>query len=276
MYALIVLFMVCSTVSGNGSLDTRIVGGNNALDGKYPYQASIKIHGSHICGGSIIHHRYILTAAHCINTVLLNVCKITVGTNRIFGDGDTYQAQEMMRHPSYRESVFDNDIGLIKVDRDIIFGIKVQPINLAFTYDVPANTSAIVTGWGRLTTNGTVPYIMQELNVTIISQATCSQVYGSAITKRHLCTFLGRNKGVCNGDSGGPLVVNNVQVGIVSFGRACALGYPDVYTRVYSYKSWITNEIYRKSTGAGNVHRGSWTALMLAISTIVSYLHLAS
>lgn len=45
------------------------------------------------------------------------------------------------------------------------------------------------------------------------------------------------------GDSGGPLVVNGSQVGIVSFGRPCAVGYPDVYTRVSSFTSWIIAKI---------------------------------
>lgn len=35
---------------------------------------------------------------------------------------------------------------------------------------------------------------------------------------------------------------NDELVGVVSFGAPCALGFPDVYTNVYLYKSWI-NEI---------------------------------
>lgn len=45
------------------------------------------------------------------------------------------------------------------------------------------------------------------------------------------------------GDSGSPLVVNGTQVGIVSFGRPCAIGYPDVYTRVSSFISWIIQNL---------------------------------
>lgn len=44
--------------------------------------------------------------------------------------------------------------------------------------------------------------------------------------------------------AGGPLVdITNSSkkelVGIVSWGIPCAQGYPDVYTRVYSYLDWI-------------------------------------
>lgn len=39
--------------------------------------------------------------------------------------------------------------------------------------------------------------------------------------------------------SGGPLVVNGVQVGIVSWGIPCALGYPDIFTNVKNFLPWI-------------------------------------
>lgn len=45
------------------------------------------------------------------------------------------------------------------------------------------------------------------------------------------------------GDSGGPLTIGDGQevVGIVSYGTAiCAMGRPDVYTRVSEFESWIT------------------------------------
>jgi len=49
--------------------DPRIVGGNEAVPGSYPWQVGITRAGwtSPYCGGSIISNIWILTAAHCVD-----------------------------------------------------------------------------------------------------------------------------------------------------------------------------------------------------------------
>ena len=42
-----------------------------------------------------------------------------------------------------------------------------------------------------------------------------------------------------HGDSGGPLAVHDRIVGIASLGLPCAMGVPDIFTRVSAYTSWI-------------------------------------
>lgn len=62
--------LICLTSVISQDLD-RVLGGSNAKEGQFPYQVSIKVHGSHVCGGSIVSDYFVLTAAHCVENVNL-------------------------------------------------------------------------------------------------------------------------------------------------------------------------------------------------------------
>ncbi|XP_043259373.1 chymotrypsin-2-like [Colletes gigas] len=275
MNALAVLLVFGSVIVANGKLDPRIVGGQVAAWGKYPYQVSIRQSSRHICGGSIINKYFILTAAHCIYYVSADRIKVVVGSNYLKQLGVYYQAAELFYPVSYDDKLIIDDIGLIRVNGGIEFNELVQPILLAPVYDINPGETAVVTGWGRLSTDNVISNLLQEIYLTVISQEECKDKYWS-VTETNICTLTKIGEGVCNGDSGGPMVVSGSQVGIVSYGYPCAKGYPDVYTRVYPYIDWINNITSQNySTGnAVDVRLNKWTTLLLATATLLGHKHL--
>ncbi|RXN39251.1 chymotrypsin-like protease CTRL-1 [Labeo rohita] len=54
-------------VCGQAPLNNKIVGGDNATAGSWPWQVSIQSvkFGAHFCGGSLINKDWVLSAAHC-------------------------------------------------------------------------------------------------------------------------------------------------------------------------------------------------------------------
>jgi len=123
------------------------------------------------------------------------------------------------------------------------YGPGVQPISLTSS-EPPAGSLAVVSGWGLLSSGGTLPSQLQAVEVYITSRAACNSAYAEydGITDNMICAAVpGGGKDACQEDSGGPLVVGGQLVGIVSWGVGCAEpNYPGVYSNVAILKSFVT------------------------------------
>nr|CAI5843292.1 unnamed protein product [Callosobruchus analis] len=112
---------------------------------------------------------------------------------------------------------------------------------------------ATVTGWGRLKYGGGVPAVLQEVQVPIMENHVCQEMFRTAghskvILDSFLCAgYANGQKDSCEGDSGGPLVLLRPDgryqlAGTVSHGIKCAAPYlPGVYMRTQYFKPWITS-----------------------------------
>lgn len=141
------------SIDGSAISDVRIVNGSEAKPGQFPYQISLRNNSNHHrCGGSIISSYWIITAAHCVDEdETISSLFIVVGAHHIKNDGDAYRLSEIIIHSGYkgRENNHENDIGVLKTEREIQFSTRVSPIPLGRTY-VDGAVRTVVSGWGRL------------------------------------------------------------------------------------------------------------------------------
>ncbi|KAM7366499.1 hypothetical protein PAMP_015936 [Pampus punctatissimus] len=262
---IILLFKGCHSqqqpVCGMALQNTRIVGGQNASPGSWPWQASLNSNGHLFCGGSLISNQWVLTAAHCISIHDLTTTDVYLGRHSQFdsnNDEVSRKLEQIEVHPDYNSLTYQNDICLLKLAAPVDFTLNIQPVCLASaTSTFHTGTSSWVTGWG--TTDASDSFstsnILQEVNVPIVgnNECKCNPLY--TVTENTICAGLRvGGKDACQGDSGGPLVTKKgsiwVQSGIVSFGNGCGLpGNPGGYTRVSQYQEWISKVIGENTPG---------------------------
>jgi len=236
-------------------LGTRIVGGNQAAKGRYPYFAGVQFFengtGFYVsCGGTLIHKDIVLTAAHCLDlsNFDLSLSLVQVGLEDDTVTTGYYEAymEKVIPHPTFNNE--KDDILIIKLKTPIS---EVTPVTLNTISTVPVVGAAeVVFGFGSTSSGGDASSVLLEVGLNAVSFTTCNNFYGTIFDEGMTCSF-SAGKDSCQGDSGGPLILGgsssaatDIQVGIVSGGVGCGdTNVPGIYTRVSYYIPWIQNQI---------------------------------
>jgi len=224
----------------------RIVGGVETEENEYPWQVGlVSASGSRPwCGGTLISDRHVLTAAHCTAGSSPSSISVLVGEHRT--DDSTFTRVPLSAitdHPDYNSGTLDNDYSILTLAEPVEFSATIAPACLPSTNSDFAGVLATVSGWGTLSSGGNQPTVLNEVDVTVQSNAECNSAYGSGITDNMICAA-DAGKDSCQGDSGGPLVAQEndkyTLIGVVSWGYGCAMPqYPGVYARVTEKMDWI-------------------------------------
>uniref|UniRef100_A0A670YW96 Transmembrane serine protease 3 n=1 Tax=Pseudonaja textilis TaxID=8673 RepID=A0A670YW96_PSETE len=232
----------------------RIVGGNVSLPQQWPWQASLQFQGYHLCGGSVITRRWIVTAAHCVYDLYLpGAWSVHVGLVILEESPvNPHLVDKIIYHKNYKPKTMKNDIALIKLATPLALNGLIEPICLPnFGEHFPEGKMCWISGWGATEEGGDTSETMKYASVPLISNKVCNrgEVYGGTVASSMLCAgFLKGGIDTCQGDSGGPLACKDMHtwklVGTTSFGVGCAEeNKPGVYSRITSFLDWIHEQM---------------------------------
>uniref|UniRef100_A0A6E8W5E3 Peptidase S1 domain-containing protein n=1 Tax=Anopheles coluzzii TaxID=1518534 RepID=A0A6E8W5E3_ANOCL len=215
-----------------------------------------------LCGGSLIWENFILTAAHCTvddNNKPPDVARM-LDLNIAKDDQNAVELKiiDIIRHPNYLHTSTYYDIALLKLEKNTDTTEILIPTCLWLEDEIrfPKLEAA---GWGATGLGENVSEILLKVEFAPVDKEECSRYYPKGDRKHrnglmdHQLCAGDKTMDTCPGDSGGPLQVKLVKafrlipflVGVTSFGKACGLYLPGVYTKVSKFGAWIIETLQR-------------------------------
>ncbi|KAK9873959.1 hypothetical protein WA026_002311 [Henosepilachna vigintioctopunctata] len=253
-------------ISSDRILMKRIIGGNKARFGQYPWQVYIKI-GSYQCGGVLVSHRYVATAAHCIISAKLKDILVYLGeldtqdTGEVseLAPAELHRVKKKIVHPKfqYRTTQPDRyDLALLELVTEAGYAYYISPICLPNPGIFLSGRSGVVAGWGKTLPSNELmgTNILRSASVPILETEECIAWHkikqiSVELHEDMLCAGLENGKrDACLGDSGGPLILLEngrwTLVGITSAGFGCGEHHqPGIYHRISLTAGWIRSVI---------------------------------
>ncbi|KAK2577208.1 hypothetical protein KPH14_003358 [Odynerus spinipes] len=248
----------CGISVSKQTAQRRIVGGDEAGFGSFPWQAYIRI-GSSRCGGTLVNRYHVVTAGHCVAKASARQVQVTLGDYVVNSASEslpayTFGVREIRVHPYFKFTPQADrfDVAVLRLDRPVHYMPHISPICLPEKNEDFLGQYGWAAGWGALQAGSRLrPKTLQAVDVPVIDNRVCERWHRSnginvVIYDEMMCAgYRSGGKDSCQGDSGGPLMLEKTGrwylIGIVSAGYSCAQpGQPGIYHRVAKTVDWIT------------------------------------
>ncbi|CAF3827187.1 unnamed protein product [Rotaria magnacalcarata] len=263
----------CDCGSSKIEKTSRIINGEEGIPCSWPMLVSIRydlLHiGSalkHICGGTIVSHSYILTAASCFDGITndIKLANITIAAamhNRSAPNQIIREVDQVIIHPNWNISTNRHQYDIALVHLSTPLDVETHhcitrtclPPQLHLTEELlqypSGDKQLVVVGWGRTNPNGNDSDVLRQALVLSIdyNNSKCNNI----ASKPNIQFCAGpsdASTGPCYGDFGGPILhwIGDrwEQVGIASYTPdACKGNSVIIYTRTAYYRSWIEENI---------------------------------
>lgn len=256
LLSLLIVAAVAAPASAQDRINVKIIGGNIAAPGQFPWMATLVLSGEKkaadgfFCGGSVIAPRVVLTAAHCTEGKAAEDMDVIVGRTRISNEtaGQRVGVSAVVTHPEWDTNTVANDLVLLQLAEPV----QVPPIGLPRPQDLGRErppSRLVVSGWGLTSEGGRGSNDLRYVRLTMRASTPCARRYPDYTGKTQLCAGdPAGGEDSCQGDSGGPLFSGDGATarvhGIVSYGEGCARkNVPGVYTRVSGFTQWIVDNM---------------------------------
>ncbi|XP_072254197.1 acrosin-like isoform X2 [Pyxicephalus adspersus] len=161
---------------------SRIVGGNDARPGSWPWLVSIQqpldYEGrdfAHTCGGSIVNQQWVQRwATHCSSEYL--EWRLVLGAHQLSNLASGTQIRKITKkieHERYNPDTEENDIALLRMDRPVTFSDYIQPACLPQKDTVIIHLSeCYIAGWGMTSEDWVYSLVQYFLDWMITTIAT--------------------------------------------------------------------------------------------------------
>ncbi|ESZ91468.1 trypsin-like protease [Sclerotinia borealis F-4128] len=230
-----------------------IVNGTIAEEGQFPYSVTLWSYGRYAaCGGFLITHQHVLTAAHCVQH-LVNVSDANPqAKSGLALDGSPSRDFDTITlHPDYTLHPRANDIAVVWLKEPFPPQIEVARLPLPHTPLPAPGTHVQIAGWGSHYYEGPHSPVLMYADQVVEPTDTCDETWETIVeeklTSPHFCAGPEEGiKGACLGDGGDAVVEDNgVVSGLLYFASCINLqfGVPGVQVPISTYLPFILQSI---------------------------------